>query len=113
MRIQQHAEKQWPQERLSYSEILRRYTPFAIEAFVLRSKPLPSGCSADWCHRTTPICCTSTTLEEGDGVRFFRPVRKQDLEGVICKLKASPYPFAWIIVKNPSYSQACRTQGMV
>ena len=52
-------------------------------------------------------------LEEGDGVRFFRPVRKQDLEGVICKLKASPYPFAWIKVKNPTYSQACPTQGMV
>ena len=45
-------------------------------------------------------------LEEGDGVRFFRPVCKQDLEGVISKPKASPYLFTWIKVKNPSYSQA-------
>ncbi|HEX8892890.1 MAG TPA: hypothetical protein VF783_06190, partial [Terriglobales bacterium] len=45
-------------------------------------------------------------LEESDGVRFFRPVSKQDLEGVICKPRASAYPFTWIKVKNPSYSQA-------
>ena len=45
-------------------------------------------------------------LEEGDGVRFFRLVCEQDLEGIICKPKTSPYPFTWIKVKNPSYSQA-------
>ena len=45
-------------------------------------------------------------LEEGDGVRFFRLVCEHDLEGIICKPKTSPYPFTWIKVKNPGYSQA-------
>ena len=45
-------------------------------------------------------------LEEGDGRRFFELVCEQDLEGIICKPKTSPYPFTWIKVKNPSYSQA-------
>ena len=43
---------------------------------------------------------------EGDGARFFRLVCEQDLEGIICKPKTSPYPFTWIKVKNPNYSQA-------
>ena len=45
-------------------------------------------------------------LEEGDGRRFFRLVCGEDLEGIICKPGTSPYPFTWIKVKNPSYSQA-------
>jgi bifunctional non-homologous end joining protein LigD len=43
---------------------------------------------------------------EGDGRRFFELVCEQDLEGIICKPKTSPYPFTWIKVKNPNYSQA-------
>jgi bifunctional non-homologous end joining protein LigD len=43
---------------------------------------------------------------DGDGQRFFELVCEQDLEGVICKPKTSPYPFTWIKVKNPNYSQA-------
>ena len=35
-------------------------------------------------------------LEEGDGWRFFELVCEQDLEGIICKPKTSPYPFKWI-----------------
>jgi hypothetical protein len=33
-------------------------------------------------------------------------VCQQDLEGIICKPKLSPYPFTWIKVKNPNYTQA-------
>jgi ATP-dependent DNA ligase len=43
---------------------------------------------------------------DGDGARFFDLVCEQDLEGIICKSKTSPYPFTWIKVKNPNYSQA-------
>jgi len=43
---------------------------------------------------------------DGDGARFFELVCKQDLEGIICKPKTSPYPFTWVKVKNPNYSQA-------
>jgi hypothetical protein len=30
----------------------------------------------------------------------------QNLEGIVCKPKTSPYPFTWIKVKNPAYTQA-------
>jgi hypothetical protein len=43
---------------------------------------------------------------EGDGARFFELVCEQDLEGIICKPRTSRYPFIWIKVKNPNYSQA-------
>jgi ATP-dependent DNA ligase len=43
---------------------------------------------------------------EGDGARFFELACEQDLEGIICKPKTSPYPFTWIKVKNPNYTQA-------
>jgi ATP-dependent DNA ligase len=43
---------------------------------------------------------------DGDGMRFFELVCEQDLEGIVCKPKTSPYPFTWIKVKNPNYSQA-------
>ena len=43
---------------------------------------------------------------EGDGRRFFELACEQDLEGIICKPKTSPYPFTWIKVKNPNSSQA-------
>jgi bifunctional non-homologous end joining protein LigD len=43
---------------------------------------------------------------DGDGQRFFELACEQDLEGIICKPKTSPYPFTWIKVKNPNYSQA-------
>jgi len=49
---------------------------------------------------------------EGDGQRFFELVCEQDLEGVICKPKTSPYPFTWVKVKNPNYSQAVGRQEM-
>src|SRR5215831_20494310 len=39
---------------------------------------------------------------DGDGQRFFELVCEQDLEGIICKPKTSPYPFTWIKVKNPA-----------
>jgi bifunctional non-homologous end joining protein LigD len=42
----------------------------------------------------------------GDGHRFFELACEQDLEGIVCKPKTSPYPFTWIKVKNPNYSQA-------
>ena len=40
------------------------------------------------------------------GSRFFQLVCKQNLEGIVCKPKTSPYPFTWIKVKNPNYTQA-------
>jgi bifunctional non-homologous end joining protein LigD len=41
---------------------------------------------------------------DGDERRFFELACEQDLEGIICKPKTSPYPFTWIKVKNPNYS---------
>ena len=49
---------------------------------------------------------------DGDGARFFELVCEQDLEGIICKPKTSPYPFTWIKVKNPNYSQATGRREM-
>ena len=43
---------------------------------------------------------------ESDAARFFDLVCEQALEGIICKPKTSRYPFTWIKVKNPNYSQA-------
>jgi bifunctional non-homologous end joining protein LigD len=43
---------------------------------------------------------------DGDGQRFFELVCERDLEGIICKPKTRRYPFTWIKVKNPNYSQA-------
>ena len=43
---------------------------------------------------------------DGDGRRFFELACEQDLDGIICKPKTSPYPFTWIKGKNPNYSQA-------
>ena len=43
---------------------------------------------------------------DSDGSRFFKLVCDQDLEGIICKPKSSPYPFTWIKVRNPNYTQA-------
>jgi ATP-dependent DNA ligase len=40
------------------------------------------------------------------GSRFFQLVCDQNLEGIVCKPKTSPYPFTWIKVKNPAYTQA-------
>jgi ATP-dependent DNA ligase len=48
---------------------------------------------------------------EGDGARFFELACEQDLEGII-KPKTSPYPFTWIKVKNPNYSQAIGRKEM-
>jgi bifunctional non-homologous end joining protein LigD len=48
---------------------------------------------------------------ENDGRLFFEEVVKMDLEGIVCKLKDSPYKVTakpsryWINVKNPRYSQ--------
>jgi ATP-dependent DNA ligase len=36
-------------------------------------------------------------------------VRRQDLEGIVAKLKTAPYatgPPSWVKIKNPDYSQA-------
>src|SRR5215469_9940894 len=44
-------------------------------------------------------------LESG-GSRFFELVCEQNLEGIVCKPKTSQYPFTWIKVKNPNYTQA-------
>jgi hypothetical protein len=49
--------------------------------------------------------CQTTNLQRS-GVRFFELVCEQDLEGIIAKPKTSRYPFTWIKVKNPNYSQA-------
>ena len=43
-------------------------------------------------------------LDSG-GTRFFKLVCEQNLEGIVCKPKTSPYPFTWIKVKNPNYTQ--------
>ena len=43
---------------------------------------------------------------DSDGTRFFELVREQNLEGIVCKPKMSPYPFTWIKAKNPNYTQA-------
>ena len=43
---------------------------------------------------------------DSDGMRFFELVCEQNLEGIVCKPKMSPYPFTWIKVKNPNYTQA-------
>ena len=37
---------------------------------------------------------------------FFELVGVQNLEGIIRKPKTNPYPFTWIKVKTPNYSQA-------
>jgi ATP-dependent DNA ligase len=39
-------------------------------------------------------------------------VCQQDLEGIICKPKLSPYPFTWIKVKNPNYTHAIGGQEL-
>jgi len=44
-------------------------------------------------------------LDSG-GSRFFKLVCEQDLEGIVCKPKTSPYPFTRIKVKNPAYTRA-------
>ena len=44
-------------------------------------------------------------LDSG-GTQFFELVCRKDLEGIVCKPKKSPYPFTWIKVKNPAYTQA-------
>jgi bifunctional non-homologous end joining protein LigD len=44
-------------------------------------------------------------LDSG-GTRFFKLVCKENLEGIVCKPKTSPYPFTWIKVKNPAYTDA-------
>ena len=49
---------------------------------------------------------------DDDGARFFELVCEQDLEGIICKPKTSPYPFTWIKVKNPNYSRAVGRPAM-
>jgi bifunctional non-homologous end joining protein LigD len=46
------------------------------------------------------------------GMRFYEMVCQQDLEGIICKPKLSPYPFTWIKVKNPTYTQASGRQEL-
>jgi ATP-dependent DNA ligase len=43
---------------------------------------------------------------DSGGSRFFELVCRNDLEGIVCKPKISPYPFVWIKVKNPAYTQA-------
>jgi len=43
---------------------------------------------------------------------FFQMVCDRDLEGIICKPRMSPYPFTWIKVKNPVYSQAIGRQEL-
>jgi bifunctional non-homologous end joining protein LigD len=50
-------------------------------------------------------------VEEG-GTHFFEMVCQQDLEGIICKPKLSPYPFIWIKVMNPNCSQAIGRQEL-
>jgi bifunctional non-homologous end joining protein LigD len=44
-------------------------------------------------------------LDSG-GTRFFELLCEQNLEGIVCKPKTSPYPFTWVKVKNPAYTQA-------
>jgi len=39
---------------------------------------------------------------EGDEARFFELVSEQDLEGIICKPRTSPYPFTWIKSRIPT-----------
>jgi bifunctional non-homologous end joining protein LigD len=43
---------------------------------------------------------------DSGGSRFFHLVCQQDLEGIICKPRTSTYPFTWVKVKNPAYTQA-------
>jgi bifunctional non-homologous end joining protein LigD len=43
---------------------------------------------------------------------FFETVCERDLEGIICKPRMSPYPFTWIKVKNPAYSQEVGRQEL-
>jgi len=45
--------------------------------------------------------------------RFFELPCEPNLEGIICKPKTSPYPFTWIKVKNPNYSQAVGRREML
>ena len=52
---------------------------------------------------------SSFAVHEPSGQRrdsFFELVCEQNLEGIICKPKTSPYPFTWIKVRNPNYTHA-------
>ena len=87
-----------------------RYYAFdllCLNGIDLRSRPLLDRTRR--LHRLIPANDSHLLYVEhldGDGRRFFELVCEQDLEGIICKTKTSPYPFTWIKVKNPSYSQA-------
>jgi bifunctional non-homologous end joining protein LigD len=73
----------------------------------LRSRPLLERKKR--LHRLIPLNDSHLLYVEhleGDGQRFFDLACEQDLEGIICKPKTSHYPFTWIKVKNPNYSQA-------
>jgi bifunctional non-homologous end joining protein LigD len=42
---------------------------------------------------------------ERNGVKFFRLACKQDLEGIVAKLKHGAYGERWFKIRNPAYSQ--------
>ena len=50
---------------------------------------------------------------ECDGARFFELECEQDLEGIICEPKTSPYPLTWIKAKSPNDSQAVGRSEML
>ena len=86
--------------------VVSAYDLLWLNGIDLRSRPLLDR-KRRLC-RLIPPSDSHLYLEhpDGDGQRFFQLVCKQDLEGIICKPKTSPYPFTWIKVKNPNYSQA-------
>jgi bifunctional non-homologous end joining protein LigD len=73
----------------------------------LRQKPLleRKGLLRGLVPKDHPRLLYMSHLDRG-GTRFFELVCEQNLEGIVCKPKTSPYPFRWIKVKNPAYTQA-------
>jgi bifunctional non-homologous end joining protein LigD len=73
----------------------------------LRHKPLVERkrLLRDLVPKDHPRLLYMSHLDSG-GTRFFELVCEQNLEGIVCKPKTSPYPFTWIKVKNPNYTHA-------
>jgi len=73
----------------------------------LRQKPLVErkGLQRDLVPKDHPRLLYISHLVRG-GTRFLELVCKQNLEGIVCKPKTSPYPFTWIKVKNSNYTHA-------
>ena len=51
------------------------------------------------------VCRYQRERIEWQKVEFFRLMRKQDVEGIVAKLKHAAYGEKWFTIRNPRYSQ--------